>query len=1418
MQKSLAEYQPQLRAMTDKAIEMTQQIERETIQVEKASALVKEDEKVANVQAAAAQQLKSECEAELALAIPILEEAIEALNTLKPSDITLVKSMKNPPEAVKIVMAAVCVMRDIKPDRVPDPGTGRMTQDYWGPSKRLLGDMAFLQQLKDFDKDNIKTDVMVKIRRDYIPHKLFKPQVVAKASSAAEGLCKWIIAMDMYDKVAKEVAPKRAKLDQAEREYAATMAILQEKKDMVATLEEKLANLNAMLEDANAKQAELQANVDLCENKLMRAEKLIGGLGGERARWTRTAEDLQKQYDGLAGDILISCGIIAYLSPLTMPYRLKVVKEWSKLVKSRLIPCSDSYDFTKILGVDVKIQNWYIYGLPRDAFSTENAIIQETSRRWSLLIDPQSQANIWIKKLERKNEIEVTKFNDPLYMKKLETCIQQGRPALMEGINEDLEAPLDPLLLKLTFMQAGLEVISLGENVIVYHKDFRLYLTSKLRNPHYLPEVFNKVTVVNFALTLDGLQDQLLGIVVAKERPDLQKQREELVVQSAANKSALNDVELLILKTLSESKGDILEDETAIQILDQSKLLSIDIIEKQKVAVQTEKTIDGFRLDYRPIADHSATLYYSIADLPNVDPMYQYSLGWFINLYISSIETANKSRDLTKRLRYLKEAFTYNLYTNVCRSLFERDKLMFSFALCTKMMVSVGDLDAKELDFLLTGGVNVKNPLTNPSRWLSDKSWNEICRANELKSFLGFRDSFVSNLNEWQSFYDSNEPEKRELPVPWNKKLNLFQKLIVIRLIRPDKIKLSVSKFVEESMGSKYVLPPPFDISKSFAESNSLCPLIFILSPGTDPMAALVKFAEVKGFGDKFQSISLGQGQGPIAQAMIEKAQDDGSWVCLQNCHLAVSWMPSLENIWERLDPGLTHHNFRLWLTSYPSDKFPVSMLQYGVKMTNEPPTGLQQNLLRSYINEPVKNNEFYNGCPGYETMFSRLLYAIAFFHAVVQERRNFGPLGWNIPYGFNESDFDISVQQLQMFVNEFPENPYEAVSYLTGECNYGGRVTDDWDRRLIVTILDDFINTRVVQNVNYVFSDVNPFYGLPRKNSYQDYLDHINAIPQLHSPEVLGLHNNAGITRDLQVSNQLLESMLKVEGEGIKGGGETDHLLTMLAKDIIGKLPNNFDIELAMKKYPVEYKESMNTVLVQEMVRFNKLLSTVRSSLQDILKAVQGLVIMSPALELLSTSILLGRIPAAWSKVSYPSLKSLPNYISDLIERVNFLYKWYDDGKPSTFWLSGFFFTQAFLTGAKQNYARKYTIPIDQLTFDYEILRETRFNQPPLDGIYVYGLFLDGARWDRVKNVLDELLPKILYDTVPFIWIKPIKMAQYTEVGRYKCPLYKTSERRGILSTTGHSTNYVLPFLLDTDKPSSHWIKRSVALLCQLD
>jgi dynein heavy chain len=1284
--------------------------------------------------------------------------------------------------------------------------------DFWGPSKKLLNDLNFLKDLIAFDKDNINQTAVAKIKKEYMTNPEFIPSRVANASSAAEGLCKWCIAMVKYDEIKKIVAPKEEKLALAQEELAVLNKALSEKQNQLKEVETRLDRLRQDLAETTEKKTNLEKEVDLCGKKLVRAQKLISGLGGEKTRWTQAALDLQVVYDNLLGDVLISAGVIGYLGPFTAAFRDECIKDWIKYVRSKKIACSEpeKYSLSTTLGEPIKIQQWTINGLPKDAFSIDNAVIVFNSKRWPLMIDPQGQANRWIKNSEKDNKLYVIKLTDADMMRNLENAIQFGTPLLLENVGEELDPSLEPLLLRSTFKQGGVEMIKLGENLIEYSKDFRFYVTTKLRNPHYLPEVATKVSLLNFMITPEGLEDQLLGIVVAKERPELEEERQALIITSAQNQKALKDVEDKILFTLS-SEGNILEDETAILTLDNAKIISDDINKKQKVGLETAKKIDASRLEYKPMAQHSSTLFFCLTDLPNIDPMYQYSLQWFINLYLNSIQDSLKSKNIQRRLKNLQEHFTYNLYSNVCRSLFEKDKLLFSFILCSNLLLSRGELDTNEYMFFLTGGIGLENKLKNPSSlWLVDKSWDEICRCDELTNFKGIRTHFENNQGKWKELYDNKEPHLASLPDPYNDKLNQFQKMILIRCICPDKITLAVTEFVKRNLGQKFIEPPPFDLTKSYVDSNCCIPLVFILSPGADPMAQLLKFSQDKGFdGNKFNAISLGQGQGIIAARMINEAQTNGSWVCLQNCHLAVSWMTALEKICEDFRLDNTHPEFRLWLTSYPSDKFPVTVLQNGVKMTNEPPTGLRMNLLQSYLNDPISDPDFFSAIDvGKDLVFERLLFGLCFFHALIQERRKFGPLGFNIPYGFNESDLRISVRQLLMFINEYPEVPYDAISYMTGECNYGGRVTDDWDRRCLKTILADFYNSKVAQENKFKLSP-SGVYFVPTKGKYEDYVEFIKNLPSTQQPEVFGMHENVDISKDLQATKLLFDSILLTLGNTKTQSGDTDKKLMELSKDILSKLPSDFNIEAALHKYPTKYEESMNTVLVQEMERYNKLTSVIRSSFQNLQKAIKGLVVMNQELESLSNNVLIGKVPEMWAKYSYPSLKPLGSYFNDLIERLNFLKKWFDSNKPPSFWVSGFYFTQAFLTGVKQNYARRYTIPIDLLTFEFEVIPKDYIEEHPTDGAYIYGLFVDGAKWDREQGVLAEQIPKNLYDQMPIIFIKPTKLSDLNISLSYECPVYKTSERKGTLSTTGHSTNFVLPIMLKTQLPIQHWIKR---------
>jgi dynein heavy chain len=398
---------------------------------------------------------------------------------------------------------------------------------------------------------------------------------------------------------------------------------------------------------------------------------------------------------------------------------------------------------------------------------------------------------------------------------------------------------------------------------------------------------------------------------------------------------------------------------------------------------------------------------------------------------------------------------------------------------------------------------------------------------------------------------------------------------------------------------------------------------------------------------------------------------------------------------------------------------------------------------------------------------------------------------------------------------------PYKALRYLTGECNYGGRVTDDWDRRTLNSILNKYFDPAVHQPA-YSLS-VSGNYVVPPQGAYQDYLEFIRALPINSQPEVFGMHSNADITKDQQETSKMLESILNTEGSGGgggSGGSERDAVLTELATGILNKLPPPFDLEVVAHNYPVLYSESMNTILVQECGRYNRLTDGIRSSLINLRKAIVGEVVMSADIEAVANDVYTSYTPALWMRVSYPSLKPLGSYVQDLLDRLAFLSKWVKEGQPAVAWVSGIYFTQSFFTGAKQNYARNHNIAIDEIVFDFFYPFEhedTKVEEGPADGVYIRGLYMEGAKWDPETKMIAESDPKVLYTKAPIIWLKPCRKRDLVDYPHYICPVYRTAARRGMLSTTGHSTNFVMSVRMPTDKPPDLWIQRGVAMLTQL-
>merc|ERR1711871_923319 len=625
-----------------------------------------------------------------------------------------------------------------------------------------------------------------------------------------------------------------------------------------------------------------------------------------------------------------------------------------------------------------------------------------------------------------------------------------------------------------------------------------------------------------------------------------------------------------------------------------------------------------------------------------------------------------------------------------------------------------------------------------------------------------------------------------------------LQRLIIMRSIRLDKVVPAMVRFVVKYIGQEYVEPPPLNYQDCFNDSTVLSPLIFILSAGADPMA----------------------------EAMMKGGQERGRWVLLQNCHLATSWMPSLESLVEKLDASTCHKDYRLWLTSQPSPKFPVYVLQNGVKMTLEPPKGIKANCGGAYYKF---TEEFLNKFEGHhrDSDWRKLVYGLVHFHAVLLERKKYGPLGWNITYEFTEGDRQVNLIQLELLLRDYEEIPFKIMCVLATEVNYGGRVTDTWDIRLINDLVKDCCKAEVLES-GYKFSQAGKHFTLQDGASLEEYRNYIAALPGETEPDICGLHSNAEITC---AQNEALGSFVVIQMQQpatASGGGKSrDEIIADACIDMQARVTKPLAVEPIQDKYPVLYEESMNTVLVQEVIRYNRMLSLMEVHLKDIQLGLKGVVVMSGELELAASSLYNNQVPDAWMNKGYPSLKPLAAWVADLVKRMDFVQSWIENGIPAIFWLPGFFFPQAFLTGTLQNYARKYKLAIDTVSFDFKIVDDKQpedYTKRPEDGCLNFGLFLEGAGWDYTNHRICEATPKVLFAEFPIIWLLPVQFRDRApapdadpEEGIYFCPCYKVLSRKGVLSTTGHSTNYVCPIEVPSNKPQMHWVKRSVALFTQL-
>ncbi|KAG6550186.1 hypothetical protein Mapa_008144 [Marchantia paleacea] len=850
----------------------------------------------------------------------------------------------------------------------------------------------------------------------------------------------------------------------------------------------------------------------------------------------------------------MAAAFIIYLVPASEDYRHTMVSQWQTLYQGGLeiktpraaYPTmtsridSEPFSFRRFISTESETLLWRTAGLPSNETTIESAIAVNHTKKCRLIVDPLGQAVKWLISCFATQNIpfEVVGQKETRFTTALQLAVRFGKALIVQDVDE-IEPLLFPLLRNDLERQNSKWTVRVGGKVVDFDENFQLYLITRQSHLNVPPDTLSLFLQANFTVTQPGLEKQLLALTLRKERPDLEEQNSKLIQSEEKLRLQLLDLEKKLLEELSSSQGDILENQVLIDSLNETKIKSANISRSLKDLASLQETLHAKSRVFEPYAKLGGLIFFLLQDLVNLNPMYCFGLSLYFQLFERALTLTRESRMISRNttprgqqredeeVSYM-ESMSLQLvelmYSHVSRSLYKNDRLTFAMHVAVNLTSKEKPTRAELTYFIQHLATN--EMLVDMTLLATDRggvpSWIPTSRIKAYNYFKTHLPGLVHSLNmqsarTWTAWTQSNVCETEFPSIAMN--LTSFQRLLLIQALRPERLERAMQLYVVSALGLKTFFSPPVVLGNLLSEETiASVPVLLITAPGADPSLELEEFAVHKVGHSNYHQLAMGQGQAQEALKLLQESAKVGSWVCLKNLHLVVSWLPLLEKEIHRLIP---HPSFRLWLTTEPHDLFPRSLLEATLKITIEPPPGLKNKLQKAY--EALSPQLALRN-----RLEERLLYLLTILHAVVQERCAFIPQGWTKFYEFSFADLRFGADLLRLMLDEHqsvlsqPHLPH--FRGLLTAVIYGGRVDNKVDKAVLKDYVSRYFAHRVVDsgaNCSQVLSiltaaaemNVNsrlPSTGdTPLTEGYADYAEHISSIGELNSPAVLGLPPN---------------------------------------------------------------------------------------------------------------------------------------------------------------------------------------------------------------------------------------------------------------------------------------------------------------------
>ncbi|XP_033122293.1 cytoplasmic dynein 2 heavy chain 1-like, partial [Anneissia japonica] len=1303
-------------------------------------------------------------EKELAEIEPRVREAKQAVGSIKPESLSEIRALRAPPEVIRDILEGVLRLM----------GT---FDTSWVSMKSFLAKRGVKEDISTFDARKISPEIRESVEK-LLRKDSFSQEKARRASAVALPLAIWVKANVMYSHALEKIAPLEKKQAELQRNLQKAISRVEKLQKGLEDVDRKVADLKRTFQQKTNEAAKLKMDLEKAQETISAAENLVGKLDGEYQRWSEQVKELETELETLPKKAQIAAGYTTYLSAAPEDERRATLTSWLEKVDLQ------GFDMRRFLSTESEQLIWKGEGLPSDNLSMENAVIVLQNSLRPFLVDPSSRATEWLKTHLTEQRLEVINQQDANFSTALELAVRFGKTLIIQEIDK-VEPMLYPLLRGDLISQGPRYVVQIGEKIIDYNEDFRLFLTTRHPNPEIPPDAASIVSEINFTTTRAGLTGQLLAMTIQHEKPELEVRKTELLKQEEDLKIQLAKLEESLLETLAQAEGNILENKNLLDSLNKTKESSQTISNSLSESVELQTSLDQERDAFLPLAENGSTLFFVISDLAKLNNMYRFSLGAFLRIFSRALQGKTDGSSTEMRIQRLIKCLQDLVYEYVCRSLFKSDRLMFALHLAHGMhpeMFQENEWEAfigQIVSDIKADGHREKDSFPN---WIDQDRYQDVnvIKSNftALYQSLSFGDSGL-----WSGFSRSSQCEM-EFPNALQKKVSPFQQLLVIQTVRPDRLQSAMGVFACKALGMKELSPPSLNLKRLYPETVSSEPILIIISPGADASEELQELADEIIGTDKYHQVAMGQGQADIAMQLLHECARNGEWLCLKNLHLVTAWLPVLE---KELNSLVTHDSFRLWLTAESHPKFPTILLQSSLKVTYEAPPGIKKNLQRSYDSWSTdfvsKNNN---------VIRAQALFALAWFHAVCQERRNFIPQGWTKFYEFSMSDLRAGADIIDRICSKsLKDVSWDFIHGLFENAIYGGRVDNTFDLRVLQSYLTQYFNKDVLSG-GKARKKLTANISLPTTCYYKDFTDLVANFPENDKPSFFGLPANIERSTQRFISGQVISQLKVLRRLDVEAGkfdkekwsSELSPVLSLWKKLNQGSQLIHAKVQLPTDKSGTE--PPINSFILLEHYNAIQLVQYVHSTLASLSKVIRGSILLTSEVSALAMSLLNQEVPVTWQK-KWDGPEDPIHYLRTLVARTIALQGWVQKVQSNsllsdTVDLSELFHPDTFLNALRQQTARESKSSMDGLKF---VCKWAGGIPGTKQSVKIGGLQLEGCTFDG--NMLTGNQPNSpSVSSVPactVAWVAKDTSDPYSPSECISLPVYFSAEREKIVT-----------------------------------